>query len=141
MRFYKDCYFTTHIIYGVISNLCVGLHMYIHIIRDLNSLKHMTKLLEIIWLYQWAMDKIMDIFWNIFVIGPATINHVSANYTKLYFANIFLALNALPHCRRKPIKFCINSTFCCASIYICPSLSILLHYPTRGLLREELSLS
>ena len=43
------------------------------------------------------------------VTGPAKINHVSANYTKLYFHQ-FLPFGMWYHIsvnfRRKPIKFC-----------------------------------
>ena len=43
------------------------------------------------------------------VTGPVKINHVSANYTELYFHQYLLFRIKYPisvSCRRKPVKFC-----------------------------------
>ena len=41
-----------------------------------------------------------------YVTGPVTTNHVSANYTSYIFANIFCSECNIPFLRRRPIKFC-----------------------------------
>ena len=46
---------------------------------------------------------------NIVVTGPAKINHVSTNYTELYFRKYLpfrMQYSISVSCRRKPIKFC-----------------------------------